>query len=476
VEQALLAEINDFVDLLAEMENEYIKERATDVIDIGNRILKNLLQHQDNTTEPIPPNSVLVAHELFPSDTLKLKRSNISAIVTERGGETSHSAILARSLNIPAVTGVQGILEKVHNGQPLLVDGERGIVTIEPSAGNKQTFISQKSRYDEKTIQTEEAEQQKECITSDGIRIKLYANLARPYEIDLVHKYQLDGVGLFRTEHLFLSRTSPPGAEEQEEIYRGMVTGLSDKPLTIRTFDLGADKLASFLSLGHETNPYMGLRGIRLALQEKTLFRTQLQAILRASGHGQTRILLPMVIQKEDIQETRALLLEEAESLGVEFVPPLGIMIETPAAVFSLDSLLEEVDYVSIGTNDLTQFILATDRNASELLDIHSVLQPAVMRAVMEVVRVTQKKNVPVSVCGEAASDPLLACLFIGLGLRELSMSPIKTNSVKHVLRSMSITQLQDIAFQAISHSSREEVWKFLQNSMTRFPPEVLCS
>lgn len=463
VEQALFTEINDFTAVLTEMKNEYIKERASDIVDIGNRILKNLIKQKGERSELIPPNSVLLAPELYPSDTLNLKRNNISAIVTERGGDTSHGAILARSLNIPAVTGVKGIMEKVENGFYLLVDGEEGIITVEPSSDNIRLFAVKQGKYLDRWINTEEKRKQA-CATKDGEEISLLANIGRPYEIDLVNKYNLSGAGLFRTEYLFISRNDPPEEPEQFEVYRDMASSLPNKPLTIRTFDLGADKLASFLSLEHETNPYMGLRGLHLSLKERNLFKTQIRAILRANECGQIRILLPMVIQKEDIVETRNILSEEAESMGINMMPSLGIMVETPAAVFCLQSMLEEADFISIGTNDLTQFLLATDRNSPELMDIRSVLNPAVLKALLEILKVTNKMGTPVSICGEAASEPLIASLFVGLGFRQLSMSPLKTDRVKHMLRLMTTEHLQDLAYEAVLRQSGTEVWNFLKD------------
>jgi phosphoenolpyruvate-protein phosphotransferase len=382
----------------------------------------------------------------------------VVAIVTEQGGENSHAAILARALGIPAVTGVTRATSKIRTGTKLLVDGENGIVTITPNDGAVRNFSVLRREYDDGSLLAKEAES-RDCVTRDGAAISLLGNVNRPHEVSWIPGHHLEGVGLFRTEFMFMDSTEPPDAERQQRVYESAASVLEGRMLTIRSLDLGGDKLPAFLQLHHEANPNLGLRGLRFSLAEQTMFDVQLRAILSASRASKgIRVLFPMVLGASDLLSIVDRLGSIAADLGIERRPPVGAMIETPAAIFSLEEILEIADFVSIGTNDLTQFMLAADRNEVELADDYSVLHPSVLRAIRKVVEACNDAGREACVCGEAAGDPETACLLVGLGVRQLSMSPLRAARVRLMLRGITCDRLQNLAQDALHADSHQTV------------------
>ncbi len=467
VEQALDIEVADLVRLLASLENEYLRERTQDIRDVGNRMMRQLARGESDPLADLPPNSVIVAHELLPSETIDLDRKQVVAIVTEEGGENSHAAILARALGIPAVTAVAGAMSRIPMGARLLVDGQTGRVTMTPTDAAEHSFAESKGQYDDDALEANRAESL-ECVTRDGTKISLLANINRPHETEMVAAHHLDGVGLFRTEFLYMDSFDPPSFERQVATYRDVIDALDCRPLIIRTLDLGGDKIPAFLTSHHEANPNLGLRGLRFSLAEHKLFETQVRAILMASqGRDGTRLLLPMVLGAGDLEAAAELIRKWSSELDIDDRPPIGAMIETPASLFALDDIFQIAEFVCIGTNDLTQFMLAADRNSSELADDYSVLHPSVLRAIAKVVRVGREAGREVCVCGEAASYPRTAGLLVGLGARELSMSPLRAARVRYFLRDARISQLEELAERALSSRSVAAVRKLLEDLPT---------
>lgn len=471
VEQACRAVISDLAEALAKVDDEYLREREQDVRDMGRRVLRHLARHAGPGLADLPPESVLVARELLPSDLIELDRDHVAAIVTEQGGWTSHVAILARSLGVPAVTGVRDATAEIEEGARLLVDGEAGMVWIVPSEEEAAHFAGLKERY-ERAASVAAAEERRACVTRDGVPIRLYANIARPHEAAEVARHYLDGVGLFRTEYLFLGEQKPPGFERQRDAYQLAAELLGGRPLVLRTLDLGADKNPPYLAARFPVNPSLGLRGLRLCLAAEELFRTQLRAILANFPRHDVRILFPMVLGAGDLQRALAVLRSVAAEAGLEKLPPVGALIETPSAVFTIGEIVRHVDFVSIGTNDLTQYVLAADRNSLEMFEDCSILHPAVLRAVKAVVQAAAAAKRPLCVCGEAAGDPVVARLLVGLGVRELSMSPALAPRVRQLLRGASCAELERFAQEAVECESPEAVRQTLDRLDRKGSPQ----
>lgn len=462
VEQSLDSVIGEFVERMCQLEDDYLREREQDIRDVGRRMMRHLTGAPQFPRAPLPAQTVIVARELLPSETIELSQAGLVAIVTELGGKDSHTAILARSLGIPAISGLSAVTSQIHAGAHLLVDGEAGQVTIAPSALEAAEFTKSREDY-QRSMAVIAADETLPCVTRDGIEISLLANIGRPEEVEQIGPHDLSGVGLFRTEFLFLESHEPPSVETQYEIYTQTAKVLGDRPLVVRTFDLGGDKLPPFLaSLPLGPHPRRHLRGLRFSLAEQRLFETQLRAIIRVAQSADVRLLFPMVIGGDDLSRAMMAVDGAVDELGALRRPPLGAMIETPAALFALEEILEVADFVSIGTNDLTQFMLATDRDAADMTDECTSWHPAVLRAIKRVVNAAAAKNCPVCVCGEAAGEADFACLLVGLGVRELSMTPVRAGSVRHALRKLDGPTVQELANQALRCKSSQEVRQLL--------------
>jgi phosphotransferase system enzyme I (PtsI) len=396
--------------------------------------------------------------ELFPSETMDLARSGLTAIVAEEGGRNCHMAILARSLGIPAVTGIPTVTSRIQPGMRVLLDGEAGRVTIEPSPSEVESFSKLKRDY-ERSSAAIAAGEMLPCITQDGIEISLLANIGRPEEVEQVGMHNLSGVGLFRTEFLFLDSRGRPSLRVQLDIYEQAAHGLGDRPLVIRTFDLGGDKWPAFLSSERAgPHPCSHLRGLRFAMAEGHLFQTQLRAIVQVARRNDVRLLLPMVTGSREFARAAAAVDSLADELGMERRPPIGAMIETPGALFPLEEILDLADFAAIGTNDLTQHMLAADREAADLTEDFTPMHPEVLRAIKQAVEVAASKNRPICICGEEAGDADFACLLAGLGARELSMSPARAAAVRHSLRKIDGKRAGSLADEALRCGAAEEV------------------
>jgi phosphoenolpyruvate-protein phosphotransferase len=458
LEAAIQVTVDELSGILEHADNTYLRERAADVRDLHRRLLRHIAAPGKWQLARLAPDSILVARELLPSDMLELDREHIAGIITETGGETGHAAILARALGIPAVTGIADATLVITPGMPLLIDGQTGEVVLEPDPEQLHASIASRKGYERQTLAAIDAEAC-ECTTGDGIQVHLFANIGRPVEVHEVAAHHLEGVGLFRTEYLFLDEPAAPSFERQRDIYREAAATLESLPLVIRTLDLGGDKWPSFLKPRFEANPNLGVRGLRFSLMSaEDLFRTQIRAILHTATMHDVRVMLPMVLGRADLLHAAGIIEDVARKEGVGSPPPLGALIETPAAVFAIDEILAACDFVSIGTNDLTQFMLAADRNALAMIDDYTVLHPSVLRAVQLVIDAAQTAGKPATVCGEAASDPRVACLLIGLGARRLSMSPLSAARVRIAVRHSHLSSLEELARTALSSDSPQTV------------------
>ena len=444
--------------------NVRLRERLADLTAVQIRMLRALVGDPDDELEITQPDGpvIIVAHELSPGLTVQLDRDRLAGLVSEEGTRTSHAAILAHSLGIPAVMGVPGALGRIENGTVLLIDGASGIVLLDPSPADLREASTQVSRRRKFDLELEglTAEQ---CVTPDGRVIDLLANVDLPEEIELAVRHGAQGVGLVRTEFLVTGRTTLPGENEQAEYFRRVASAFPDHPVTIRTFDLGGDKFPAAFDAPVEGNPFLGWRSIRVCLDQPDLFRPQLRALLRAAVHKNVRVMLPLVTRVDEVTGTRDLISEEAAALRAAGIPAadkltLGAMIETPAAVVLADRLAEVCDFFSVGTNDLTQYTLAVDRGNARLFSRFTPQDPAVVRQLRSVLAAADAAGIECGVCGEMASEPLTAVLLVGLGYTRLSVAPPTLLLMKWLLRRIPYEACRAAALEALEARSAGEV------------------
>ncbi|EES72781.1 phosphoenolpyruvate--protein phosphotransferase [Paenibacillus sp. MB22_1] len=436
-EVAVKEAIDHFVTMFDLLDDEYMKERALDIKDVGNRLLKHLLGTPDITLPADTQPYILVAKELSPSQLVHLNPDNVLGMVTMAGGKTSHSAIMARALGIPLVSGLENKLtEPLQTGDLLVIDGDEGCVYLnpEPEIIARYTELAEKQRRRKEQLQLLAAV---EAVTKDGVRMRLAGNISSVKDLELALKHGAEGVGLFRTEFLYMDRSTFPGEDEQFEVYRQVAEKAGPHPVVIRTLDIGGDKQLEYFELQEEENPVLGYRGIRISLDSRELFQTQLAAILRASAYGKMKILYPMISSLEEIRKANAILEEAKQDLtrrGIAYDPDIqvGIMIEIPAAAAIADLLAQEVDFFSIGTNDLVQYVLAVDRMNEQIAHMYHPFHPAVLRLLRQTVQAAKDAGITVSVCGEMAGDEKAVPLWLYLGVTDLSMSPQALLRVKH--------------------------------------------
>ena len=472
VEAAIELTVTELVDILSQSDNAYLRERTDDIRDLGQRLLRHFLRGDAGRPVPLEAGTVLVARELLPSDLIEIDRGHLAGIVTELGGETGHASILARALGIPAVTGVTDATRLAIPGKSVLLNGLTGEVVFDPAPHRLADFVDRMHHYDTASRQAL-SEAALECITRDSARIELYANIGRPDEVDQITAHHLEGVGLFRTEYLFLDDPHPPSVERQTDVYRRIAAALGGRPLVIRTLDLGGDKRPAFLAAQFEANPNLGIRGLRFSLlATQELFHTQIRALLRLSREYEVQIMLPMVLGGADLRQAREVIAQVAAQEGIDRLPRIGALVETPAAVFSISEIIAACDFISIGTNDLTQFILAADRNALALIDDYTVLHPAVLRAIRQVLVAAAESGKPAAICGEAAADPRVACLLVGLGARRLSMSPVSAARVRYALRASAVSSLEELAARSLACESAEAVSTLVNEALRHTLPE----
>lgn len=438
-ETAVLQTAETFSKMFSDMEDAYMKERAADVMDISDRIIRILSGNATEDMAKADGNVIIFAEDLSPSETLQMDKSRITAFVTSRGSGNSHTAILARSLSIPAVIGLHREIGEDLDGTDAAVDGYTGVVYIEPTQEVKDELIAKKQRKDAQAQLLAELKN-KPTVTLDGKTINLYANIGTSGDLGSAVVNDAEGIGLFRSEFLYLESSDFPSEEKQFEAYRTVAEGMAEKPVIIRTMDIGADKNIDYFNLPKEENPAMGMRAIRISLSRKDIFKTQLRAILRASAFGNISIMLPMIVSKEEIIDAKKVLDDAKAELSREGIPfaekvPLGIMIETPASVMISDILAHEADFFSIGTNDLSQYMFAADRQNESVADIIDPYHDALLRSIELTVKNAHKAGIWVGICGELGADTQLIPRFLKMGVDEFSVSPSQILNVRKTVR-----------------------------------------
>ncbi len=459
------------------MDDAYFRERRADIGFVGERVVRNLLGHAadlDPEREEMPPQSIVVAHDLSPADAaLLLRKGVVVGFVTDVGGHTSHVSIVARARAIPCVVGVGRASEAIERGDLLLVDGRAGSVTVNPTGVQVEQF----RRAAQRQVEAERALhvlRDLPTVTTDQVKVSLLANMEFAEQVPAILEHGAEGIGLYRTEFLYLEREDLPTEEEHYQAYRAVLEAMGERPVTIRTLDMGADKLPRQVAARRrerEPNPAMGLRAIRYCLKQRELFMAQLRGLLRASVHGNLKIMFPMISGLSELREAKGMLLRAQEELTREGIPfaartPIGIMVETPAAAWAADKLAQECDFFSVGTNDLIQYSLAIDRQNREVAYLYRPLHIAVLRSVRFVVEAAHSAGIGVSMCGEMAGEPSFALLLIGMGLDALSMEPGQIPLVKRLLRSATAEEGRQLLERAVRHNTAEEIDRFVRAQM----------
>ncbi|MDO3379388.1 phosphoenolpyruvate--protein phosphotransferase [Geoalkalibacter halelectricus] len=474
-ESALRRTLDKFREFFNAIEDEYLRDRRSDIDSIGERLLRNLLGEGQRSMGEIVHKAVVVAHQLSPADTMQMDRSKVIGFVTDAGGRTSHTAILARSLEIPAVVGLENISSLVRQDTPIIIDGSAGTVILNPSQETFKEYLHKKQAYEylEKELQ---AYRDLPAQTRDGYRLTLRGNVELAHEVPAVLAHGGAGVGLFRTEFLFLNRAQPPDEDEQFEVYRDLAQKMIPEPVTIRTLDVGGDKFVPEINLAEEENPAMGLRGVRFSLKERALLKEQLRAILRASSYGEVRIMFPMISGVDEIQACKGLLSEaraELDERGLSYDPDIriGIMIETPSAALIADLLAPEVDFFSVGTNDLIQYCLAVDRGNEHVAYLYEPLHPAILRALKMIGDAGRRAGIEVGMCGEMAGEPAYALILLGLGFHELSMNAPCIPRIKRVVREVRRQDGEELLARLLELPRAQDVSRYVEEEMSkRFP------
>jgi len=465
---------------LENVKSDYMRERTADVVDVERRVLRHLLGNGPRVLPQLDRPSILIAHDISPSEVALLDREHVAALVTEVGGRTSHGAIVARGRGIPAVVSVRGLLQHVSPGDVGAVDGFSGHVEINPEP---EAAAFYRTRCEQLELESRSLRmlQPEPAVTLDGKRVELGANIELPGDVDLVLAAGADSIGLFRTEFFYLNRAELPTEEEQYRAYREVAERMSPRPVIFRTMDLGGDKVASYLGTTYETNPFLGWRGIRFALFHPEVFRTQIRAIYRASAHGKVRMMFPMVSSQNEL--ARALQLcadveDELRSRGVAHDDDLeiGLMIETPSAVWISDVLARQSRFLSIGSNDLIQYTLAMDRDNERLSHLYEPLEPSVLRSIHHTIKAGHDAGRWVGICGEMAGDPRTAVLLLGLGVDELSMSCYDLPRVKAALRSVRHAEAHEVALHALELASAGAVKELLRQRIDVLLPSFLIA
>ncbi|MFA5858821.1 MAG: phosphoenolpyruvate--protein phosphotransferase [Elusimicrobiota bacterium] len=463
-EWALHEEVGKVFKTFERMEEEYFRERTLDIKAVYHKLLSNLSGNGKNFGENIPDNAVLVAHNLTPAETVGLPHGKIMGFITDVGGRTSHTAIVAQSLGIPAVVGLKVISQKVKNNDTVVVDGDNGIVWVNPGASVLKIYSKRVEEYHTRESALKQIRDLK-AETLDGHVVHLYANMESIEELNSVVNSGAEGVGLYRTEFLYLSGDDLPSEDKQYEVYSQVLKHVSPFPVTIRTIDLGGDKILTKLQ-GYDvqsTNPFLGLRSIRFCLKYRDIFKTQLRAIFRATINGKAKIMFPMVSTVEEIWKVKEIIEEvkselKEKNIGFNADVPIGTMIEVPAAALQSDGIARECDFLSIGTNDLIQYTLAVDRMNEDIAYLYEPLHPAVLRLVKQVINAGHFYNKPVSMCGEMAADSAVTELLIGLGLEEFSVSPALVPRIKQAIREVNRTEAKLLAEKVMQLSTTDEI------------------
>ncbi|HBE9021055.1 TPA: phosphoenolpyruvate--protein phosphotransferase [Clostridioides difficile] len=458
-----------FVSMFESMDNEYMKERAADIKDVTNRILRHILGIKVVDLSALSEEVVLIAHDLTPSDTATMNKKMVLGFLTDIGGRTSHTAIMSRTLEIAAIVGLNDITSKVKDGDFVVFNGDTGEVIVNPDKETINKYTELKAKYEDerKALQLLKG---KPSVTLDGKHVELAGNIGTPNDIEGLIKNDAEGVGLYRTEFLYMDRDSFPTEEVQYEAYKAVLEGMDGKPIVIRTLDIGGDKELSYLNMEPEMNPFLGYRAIRLCLDRKDIFKTQLRALYRASVHGRLRIMFPMISSLEELLQAKEVVKEvlaELDSEGVAYAKDveIGMMIEVPSAVVISDVLAKHVDFFSIGTNDLIQYTCAVDRMNQKISYLYNQFNPAVLRLIKTVIDNAHKEGKWAGMCGESAGDQKMIPILLGMGLDEFSMSPISILPARKLITSVKESDMKKLADEVLNMGTAEEIKSYIEKT-----------
>lgn len=455
-----------YIKLFENIEDEYLRERADDIRDVMTRVIKILLGINNTDYSKLEENSIIIAKDLTPSDTAQIDKSKVAAMITEMGGKTSHAAIIARIMGIPTVVGLENITNKIKPNDFVICDGKSGKVLINPNQ-KQLKYYTQKKEKEEEVGNELKKQIGLSTVTKDGFEVSLSANIGTPRDVDMVLENDAEGIGLFRSEFIFMNRELSPTEDEQFEEYKEVLSRMNNKPVIIRTLDIGGDKNVPYIDIPKEMNPFLGYRAIRLCLGNIDVFRTQLRAILRASIYGNVKIMFPMISTMKELKDAKKILEEaklELKKEGKSFKDniEIGIMIEIPSAAIISDMLAREVDFFSIGTNDLIQYTLAVDRMNSKLSHLYSQYHPALLRLIKSIIENAHKAGIWVGMCGEAAGDPKLIPVFLGMGLDEFSMNAPSVLKSRYIIRGLKKKEMEQVAANTLNLENAVEVEDYL--------------
>ncbi|MDP8298785.1 MAG: phosphoenolpyruvate--protein phosphotransferase [Candidatus Tantalella remota] len=469
--------LDKYINVLSEAKDEYLRDRISDISDVGKRILRNLLGAEEKSLGELEEKAVVIAYDLSPSDTAIMHKGRVLGFATDIGGRTSHTAIMAKSLEIPAVVGLESITDQVKNGDQVILDGTHGVVIVNPTKTLLAKYEKEQKRYlhlerDLVEIKTLLGE------TLDGKRIIVAGNIELPEDVASVISHGAEGIGLYRTEYFYMNRRDLPNEEEQFNAYKSVAMRIKPRCVIVRTLDLGGDKFLSQLDIPREMNPFLGWRAIRFCLARPDIFKSQLRAILKASAYGNLKLMYPMISGLDEYWQANSLLEDVKKELrkeGQDFNEdiPVGVMIEVPSAAIISDILAKEVDFFSIGTNDLIQYALAVDRVNEKIAYLYEPAHPAVLKLIKMVIDNGHKENIPVGLCGEMAGDISLTMVLLGLGLDEFSTSPIAVPEIKKIVRSVSYADAQEIANVALTFKTGREVQKYARGKLRELVPDI---
>lgn len=465
-EWALQVITDAYIKQFASFEDEYLRERQADLVDIRNRITKILLGIEEKEPDAVSDEMVIVAKDLAPSDFAKMDLSKIIGFVTEKGSKTSHVSIMARSYGVPAVVGVEAIFTKVKNGDAIIIDGEAGTVLLNPTAAELDTYQRKQQKLQEFNTRLQALKDRETC-SLDGKKFTIAANISGPQDVDAVLANGGEGIGLYRTEFLFLDRDSFPSEEEQFTVYKSVVEKMKGKPVVFRTLDVGGDKELPYLDIPPEDNPFLGFRAIRICLANQELFRTQLRALLRASKYGNLKIMFPMISSLEELRAAKAQLKAvsaelEKENIGFAEDIEVGMMVEVPAAAMIAEIFAKEVDFFSIGTNDLIQYTTAVDRGNQRIAHLYTEYHPALFRLIQRIVDAAHQEDIWVGICGEAAANPRLAPIYAAMGVDELSVDSKSILKIRWMLNNSSCLEMEKVIAQIMEMPTAEEIEAYL--------------
>lgn len=468
-----LKEVADmFVTMFEQMDNEYMRERAADIRDVTKRILAHLLKVDIPNPSMISEEVIVIAEDLTPSDTAQLNRQYVKGFATNVGGRTSHSAIMARSLEIPAVVGTKTAIQDIQNGDLVIVDGNSGDVYVNPTPEIVDEYKQKQEQFERQKAEWAKLVNEK-SVSKDGHTVELVANIGTPNDLDGVIRNGGEGVGLYRTEFLYMGRDELPSEEVQFEAYKAVLEGLKGKPVVVRTLDIGGDKKLPYLPLPEEMNPFLGFRAIRLCLDRQDIFRTQLRALLRASAYGNLKIMFPMISNLDEFRKAKAILLEEKEKLiqeGVQVADHIevGIMVEIPSTAVMADLFAKEVDFFSVGTNDLIQYTMAADRMNEHISYLYQPYNPAILRLVKRVIDAAHKEGKWAGMCGEMAGDEIAIPILLGLGLDEFSMSASSILRARSQIRNLNKADMEKLAEDVLNFTTNEEVKEHVKKVLSK--------